>query len=349
MSDQKLVCPHCGHDGSAESAKSPLESFGFNYLEDDVVSREVRGFDADGKLLIDREPRATGARGMNPRIECRSCWQTFTLPAEVERAAQPEVVVGLESAEVSPQGPQPEVVPTPPPAPAVARSVAEKLADFFETALNEIRQTLASDLEKIEGRVANVTTGLGDVQNGLNTVRLRTEDLTEEQHREAEAVSEIEARLRRFEDGMPALREDVQALTAGQMDVRDEIETQLHRVVGIEDGVSRVEQLVQQYREALDLNANSARAEFAALKDRCEALERRLADETGRAESLRKELRESQEAELRRLDAQAAAIRSLHLSAEAQLRHREELRATLQKLETLAQATDIPSPLPENL
>jgi len=111
-----------------------------------------------------------------------------------------------------------------------------------------------------------------------------------------EAVSEIEARLRRFEDGMPALREDVQALTAGQMDVRDEIETQLHRVVGIEDSVSRVEQLVQQYREALDLNANSARAEFAALKDRCEALERRFADETGRAESLRKELRESQEA-----------------------------------------------------
>ena len=98
----KLVCPHCGHDGTVETSKPPLGSFGFNYLAEGTVCREVRGFDAAGRLLLSGDFRCEGSVGANARIECRSCWRTFAVPedaspapssAETESRAQLEAVI----------------------------------------------------------------------------------------------------------------------------------------------------------------------------------------------------------------------------------------------------------------
>jgi archaellum component FlaC len=350
--DRKLVCPHCGHDGSPESAKSPLESFGFNYLEDDVVCREVRGFDADGRLLIDRDPRTAGSLGSNPRLECRSCWQSFTLPAEVERAVAP-----ADSSETHAAEKQPDVVPVessgvPPAGGEASRRVAEKLADFLDATLNEIRETLASDLRRIESAVSSVTEELPGLHDHLGAVRLHGDGLADEQRQLDTKVADLEARFRVYEDGVPPLREEVRSVAGGQTDLREKMETQSKLLLAVEDGLARLEQLWHQQREAMDQYANSVGTEFAALKLRSDALDRHLADEAEKAERLGvtwKGLRESMEAVSSRLDTQAAAIRSLHLSVEAQVRQREELRATLQKLEALAHAADTPNPLPENL
>jgi hypothetical protein len=47
-----LICPHCGHDGTLETTKPHLGSRGFNFLADDVVCREVNGYEENGRLLL---------------------------------------------------------------------------------------------------------------------------------------------------------------------------------------------------------------------------------------------------------------------------------------------------------
>jgi len=61
------------------------------------------------------------------------------------------------------------------------------------------------------------------------------------------------------------------------------------------------------------------------------------------------ELQQGQQALLARLDAQAEAIRVLHLAAQERIGNREELQAALQKLEQIAGALEAPRPLPERL
>ena len=80
MPGTKLGCPHCGHDGTKGTTKSPHEPYGFNYLSDDVVCRDVQGYDESGRLRISDDFQCEGSHGVNPRIECRSCWQTFPIP-----------------------------------------------------------------------------------------------------------------------------------------------------------------------------------------------------------------------------------------------------------------------------
>lgn len=350
MSDRRLVCPHCGHDGNPETSKSPLESFGFNYLEEDVVSREIRGFDAEGKLLVERHPRAGGLQGSNPRIECRSCWQTFTLPAEVERALAPEDVPGTPPEETKEPAAEPRAAEVP--MADASRRLAEKLADFLETALHDIRETLTADLRRIDGNMEQMSTELQGVRSELGAVRTHGEGLAEEQLRIKETAGGVEARLRSYEDGVPVVQEEIRSLAAGQSELRQMIGTQAKMVLAVEDGVSKLEQIFHQNRELMDQHASSANAELAALRDRCDAQERRAAEEAEKSQGLTEglnELRAALDTISRRLDAQAGAIRSLHVMAEAQIRQKEELKVTLQKLEALAQAAETPSPLPDDL
>src|SRR5512141_3033421 len=86
----KLICPHCGHDGTSETTKPPLGSRGFNFLADDVVCREVRGYDENGRLRLSGDARCEGGGGANARIECRSCWQAFPMPEGLQWEVTPE-------------------------------------------------------------------------------------------------------------------------------------------------------------------------------------------------------------------------------------------------------------------
>lgn len=80
LSTRSLVCPHCGHDGTRETGRTPGGSYGFNYLAEGLISREVSGYDQAGSLRLSAEYRWQPMQGENTRLECRACWHTFPLP-----------------------------------------------------------------------------------------------------------------------------------------------------------------------------------------------------------------------------------------------------------------------------
>ncbi len=80
-----LLCPHCGHDGTRETSRTSLGSCGFNYLAEGLVSRMVSGYDEAGALKVSGEYVWQPSAGAGDRLECRSCWRTFPVPAGVPR------------------------------------------------------------------------------------------------------------------------------------------------------------------------------------------------------------------------------------------------------------------------
>ena len=80
LSTSSLVCPHCGHDGTRETGRTPRGSYGFNYLAEGLISREVSGYDEAGSLRLSAEYGWQPMQGANTRLECRACWRTFPLP-----------------------------------------------------------------------------------------------------------------------------------------------------------------------------------------------------------------------------------------------------------------------------
>ncbi len=80
LSAINLICPHCGHDGTRETIRTPRGSYGFNYLAEGLISREVSGCDEAGRLRLSAEYRWQPIQGENARLECRACWHTFPLP-----------------------------------------------------------------------------------------------------------------------------------------------------------------------------------------------------------------------------------------------------------------------------
>jgi hypothetical protein len=80
-----LLCPYCGHDGTRETGRSSLGSHGFNYLAEGLVSRVVTGYDDAGSLKVSGEYVWQPVSGAGDRLECRSCWRTFPVPADVQR------------------------------------------------------------------------------------------------------------------------------------------------------------------------------------------------------------------------------------------------------------------------
>jgi len=75
-----MVCPHCGHDGTRETGRTPRGSYGFNYLAEGLISREVSGYDEAGRLRLSAEYTWQPVQGEHTRLECRACWRTFPLP-----------------------------------------------------------------------------------------------------------------------------------------------------------------------------------------------------------------------------------------------------------------------------
>lgn len=82
----KIVCPHCGYDGSRPSLHRG-EDEPFLYLEDIVCYRRVViGENNEGVLHVDGYYQ-TGEGfddGDNPRLMCGDCLSKFSIPSGTE-------------------------------------------------------------------------------------------------------------------------------------------------------------------------------------------------------------------------------------------------------------------------
>lgn len=321
-----LICPHCGHDGVSETTKSPLGSRGFNFLADDVVCREVKGYEENGRLRLSGDARCEGVGGANPRIECRSCWQAFPMPAGLQWELAPEV--SPEPAAASDQV-TPDAAPAPPaPAPGAA----------FLSAAGRITENLAILLrENVEELQRPASEALGAVQSGLTELRLAIEEvpqlrqetgaLSEELLSLRDRMAAVETNLGAHAEELPKVREQLLDLAAGQAEIPARFD---------EQGLALAES-----RESWMQSLASHAGRLEAVESRMQAV-----SDLGLAHA---ELQSGQQALLARLDAQAEAIRVLHMAAQERIGNREELQAALQKLEQIAGALEAPKPLPERL
>jgi hypothetical protein len=85
--NNRLICPHCGHNGKRGTGKKAgsHQGSGFRYLEDIVNHRHV-GEIEDGILKIDSyyETGDGYDDGEDARILCYNCLEEFSLPKDLE-------------------------------------------------------------------------------------------------------------------------------------------------------------------------------------------------------------------------------------------------------------------------
>ena len=312
----KLVCPHCGHDGTPETSRPPLGSWGFNFLTDDVVCRDVEGYEENGRLRVAANAKCAGGGVTNPRIECRSCWLVFRLPESAQWEVSPAVAPAETPASPAVSAAGPEAI-------GAAGRIAENLALLLRQAVEELRQPAADSFSAIQA-------GLADVHRVLDELpRLREEAARARQETGslAENVQSLRGRMGAIETAMgsqaedlPRVREQLRNLAAGQA----EFPGKMH----------------EQARALADLRVSHM--------SRLDAVENRM-QAAGDGGSAIAELQREQQALLARLNAQAEAIRVLHVSAHERIGHKEELQEALQRLEQIAGALEAPKPLPEKL
>lgn len=332
-----LVCPHCGHDGTPETARPPLGSCGFNYLADDVVCREVRGHDEGGRLLLSSDFKCQGSRGTNPRLECRSCWQTFPVP---------EGVLWDVSAEQPPE--------TPAPAETLQGQAAAEAGDSVADAASDITRNLAilirSALEEVDrgraGRIADMEAGIASlarITEGIAPVREDLAALLPQVASMGEVQPLLHTRLAALETAVGAQAEN-QSEHAGQLRSLSAIQEDVYRK--LDDQAKTIADLGEQGRQW----QQSLQAHLDAVNERAENLGRRLrAEAASQISGACTELQQGQEELQKRLDTQAEAIRALHSVAQNRVARREDLQAAVQKLEEIAGALDQVNPLPKEL
>ncbi len=340
MSEKKLNCPHCGHDGTPETATSPLQSYGFNYLQDDVVCRDVQGYDDAGKLRLSRDFKCAGAPGTNPRIECRNCWQTFPAPPGLEWMVS--TAAPGEAAEPSLPAEAGELR-------NAAERVTETLVQVLSSAVKEAQRLVAEHVRRLEATVAGLVGTAEEIpvlRSELAALRQQTDPLVEAERQLSFRLARMEARL----NGHDAVsREDFRKLTEGQEQIRQALEAQASAAADLGQTVRQLQQNTQAYQDRFDRSTAEASATVAEMKERLEALDSRLRDNIEASEALRvawTAIEETQRAVGKRLDTQAEAIRAVHLAQDVR---REELRSALRKLEDIAGGISVPKPLPEDL
>ena len=311
MSSYKLVCPHCGHDGTPETAKPPLGSCGFNYLADDVVCREVRASEEGGRLRLSSDFTCQGSRGTNPRLECRSCWQTFAVPEGVQWAIAPEAPPEAPGRprEQAPPGDGDEFV-------AAANEITKNLAVLIRCAIEDMERVRAGRIDGLEASIVGltrITEGIAPVAEALAALRAQVVSQGEMEPFVEAKLSALETFLRAQAESQSRQSEQLRNLSALQEDVSLRIEDQAKVVAGLEE-------------------------------------QGRLRDEAASAlTTMCATLQQAQEEFQKRLDAQAEAIRTLHSAASERIARKEDLQAAVQKLEEIAGALDQVKPLPEEL
>ncbi|MCL6544357.1 MAG: hypothetical protein K6T61_03950 [Bryobacteraceae bacterium] len=334
----KLVCPHCGHDGTPDTARTALGSYGFNYLADDVVCRDVEFDSETGRVRLSAGIKAGGA-GANPRLECRACWQTFPAPEGIEFEIAPAPPTALpENQPSSTSREEGEAVP--PPAEALSerfRRLAEGLSDFVRVCADEALSGVAQRLESMELR-AEKWDGLAEA---VAELRSQAAERAQQALTLTEELQSVRARLASIESALAAQAESVPQLA-------DQLREMAARQEGAEARAGELRAAIENLSNRISESQAAIQSWQQAWQARLEGLENSLQHLTGAVQIL-SQLQQNQQSLQARLDKQAEAIRSLHAAAHERLQRREELQAALQRLEQIAGALGETKPLPEDL
>jgi hypothetical protein len=180
VTGNKLVCPHCGHDGTPETSKPPLGSFGFNYLAEGIVCREVRGMDGAGRLMLSGDFRCEGSPAASARIECRSCWRTFPVPEGVALAPTPESSgLPVDAGEANPAATASVE--------GAAEAIGRNLIAILRASVEESARTAGAQIAKVEAGL----TGVARTVEGLQPLAAEVAGLREGAAAAAEAQEQI--------------------------------------------------------------------------------------------------------------------------------------------------------------
>jgi chromosome segregation ATPase len=294
-------------------------------LADDVVCREVKGYAEDGGLQLSGDVKLASAGGANPRIECRSCWQSFPLPEGLtwEVASEPPATFTATS--------------EPAPVPAVEQDLASAASGITNNLVMVLREALAELQAPVKASVSQVEAGLANATQALEGLPLLREETVRSRQAEAALAEELQSlrgRMSTIETAVGAQSEELPRLW-GQ--IREQAAKQDELAAGAGSQLGALEQLRQSFAETAGANL----ARFDATDQQLRSVEALSATCAS--------LKQEQQALLTRLDAQAEAIRVLHLAAQERIAHREELQAALQKLEQIAGTLEVPKPLPDQL
>ncbi len=257
MPISKLTCPHCSHDGTAETSRPPLGSHGFNYLAEGTICREVQGVDDAGKLVLSGDARCEAPQGSGARIECRSCWRTFAVPEGLawDLAPRPD------SKEPAPPAPQAA------PAPAAAAGQEEVVQDISRNLLALLR-TMRQELESATAaRLAGLETGLAALPGVAQQIAalqsdlagLRAESAGQDRRLSAlsEQYAEVRQQLSQQEAAAQARADSLAAALESQREAGGHLTARLAEIQGGQDAA----------RLRLDAQAEVIRALHAAAQE----------------------------------------------------------------------------------
>lgn len=327
----KLICPHCGHDGTPETAQSPLGSYGFNYLADDVVCREVMLDAESGRLRLAADVKPGGA-GANPRLECRACWQTFPAPEGLEY----EIVAAPPSEPAAPS----EAPSTPPehdPLPERFRRLAEGLSDFVRLSAEDAIAGLRDRLETVEFKADRWQ----ELAGAVSQLQSQASERAQQVLTLADELNSIRGRLSELE-GVAARGTDTLAL------IEERLTELARRLDAAESRTAEIGASLQKHGEMASQSQADLQAWQQSWLERVVQIESTLSRIT-EISGVLSQIRQDQQSLHLRLDKQADAIRTLHAAVQERLQRREELQAALQRLEQIAGALGETKPLPENL
>jgi hypothetical protein len=265
----RLTCPHCGHDGTLETSKPPLQSYGFNYLADGIVCREVGGQDESGRLKLSGDFKCEGPQAANARIECRSCWQTFAVPeglvwsSSVDQPAEASTPVATSSAATSSEHTK-----------AAAETIAQNLVLLLRHGMQQLERSNAGEVARLEASIAGVA------QIGQEIPALRTElaglrgDAVEAEQQLRARIAETEAALRLHQESQPKFLEGLNVLRSLQEDSLRKIEEQAAAFTSQREAADQTSALCAQLqaeqqalRQRLDAQADVIRSLHAAAQE----------------------------------------------------------------------------------
>ncbi len=268
MTANKLVCPHCGHDGTVETSKPPLGSFGFNYLAEGTVCREVRGFDAAGRLLLSGDFRCEGAVGANARIECRSCWRTFAVPEDF--LPGPMSGAGAVPDATAAQGEPGEAAG----AEGAAEAISRNLLAILKASVEEAGRISAGQVAKLAATVSELAQAVESLQPlaaEVPALREQISAVAQAQEQTAQRLAEQAQAIESHSGQQAQWRDQVEAGAAAAVQRLDAVEAGLaeaRQAAGrLEEAVAQLSQVQQAGRARMDAQAEVIRALHAAAQE----------------------------------------------------------------------------------
>jgi chromosome segregation ATPase len=175
-------------------------------------------------------------------------------------------------------------------------------------------------------------------------------------HRAAQTIGQNLSAVLCAITGLARLAEEVSALRADFASLRAEAGSQSEKQQLFSTRLAAIETALRAQEEnqprLLEQLQQSVRMQQESLNEKVESQSLHLQAETesvAQLQGLLAQLHEGQQALLKRLDAQAEALRALHHAAQAHATQKEDLRSAVQKLEMIAGAPNEVEPLPKDM